>query len=225
MSLHELRACSNKKAYRIKVIWPDGSHTRVECHSHSTVDEVLKFVRSRSSLGSEAHGWAIYEKFRNSVRCPMSNTVIGDILYRWENFARGNSIRKHVTFLMRKRLFTDYVYNELTHGDGQDLTEIRQLVYQISDSLYNSQIKMPNGSQTLVDLCAMFAICEFSHQLRRQLQLEAQKASKAAAAKRRQNGGILVNLARGVSGDQILPSRRNSIFPSFVANNFRKNSG
>ncbi|KAK3585200.1 hypothetical protein CHS0354_027488 [Potamilus streckersoni] len=128
-----------------------GSHLEItQAHSshgsHLETTQVIKTVKAKIGMRSDAECFALYEVVGISERSMTLDERISDTISKWERLAKGCG-QKDMRLVFKKRLFIDPYLNPI------DPVECDMVFHQLLEELFERRI--PLNPQDAVRLCAL----------------------------------------------------------------------
>ncbi|XP_062572386.1 myosin-I heavy chain-like isoform X2 [Saccostrea cucullata] len=143
-SQKEIQCLTERRPIFEKVFFLNGENRSVEFDSASTCGELIKTVKAKIGMRSDAECFSLYE-IGPSERHMAHDERLSDMLSKWERLGRG--FGKEQKMLFKKRLFIDPYINPL------DPVECDLVFHQLMGDLAES--KIPITQQEAVKLCAL----------------------------------------------------------------------
>ncbi|XP_078315381.1 unconventional myosin heavy chain 6-like isoform X5 [Crassostrea virginica] len=143
-SQKEIQCLTERRPIFEKVYFLNMENRSVEFDSASTCGELIKTVKAKIGMRSDAECFSLYE-IGPSERHMAHDERLSDMLSKWERLGRG--FGKEQKMLFKKRLFIDPYINPL------DPVECDLVFHQLMGDLAES--KIPITQQEAVKLCAL----------------------------------------------------------------------
>ncbi|KAK0050723.1 unconventional myosin-X [Biomphalaria pfeifferi] len=145
-SLKEIHAVIQRKPITQKVFFLNGEQRIIEFDSAGTCGEVIKTVKTKIGMRSDAECFAIYEMMGTSERAMTSDERLSDTVSKWERLSRSGAIRD-LKLVFKKHLFIDPYINT------SDPVECDLLFNQLIEDVFEQRI--PISHKEAVHLCAL----------------------------------------------------------------------
>ncbi|XP_056022495.1 myosin-I heavy chain-like isoform X9 [Ostrea edulis] len=143
-SQKEIQCLTERRPIFEKVYFLNMENRSVEFDSASTCGELIKTVRAKIGMRSDAECFSLYE-IGPSERHMAHDERLSDMLSKWERLGRG--FGKEQKMLFKKRLFIDPYINPL------DPVECDLVFHQLMG--YLAESKIPITQEEAVKLCAL----------------------------------------------------------------------
>ncbi|CAL1545802.1 unnamed protein product [Lymnaea stagnalis] len=157
-SVKEIQCIVQRKPVTQKVFFLNGEQRIIEFDSAGTCGEVIKTVKTKIGMRSDAECFAIYEMMGSSERAMDCCERLSDTVSKWERLSRSGACNKtlvvchmYLTFfclyLLQKRLFIEPYVNT------SDPVECDLLFNQLIEDVFEQRI--PIDHKEAVHLCAL----------------------------------------------------------------------
>ncbi|KAL3874589.1 hypothetical protein ACJMK2_037577 [Sinanodonta woodiana] len=145
-SFQEIEFTLMRKPINQKMYLPNGEYRIIEFDSAATCGEVIKTVKAKIGMRSDAECFALYEVVGVSDRSMTSDERLSDTISKWERLAKGCG-QKDMRLVFKKRLFIDPYLNPI------DPVECDMVFHQLLEDLFERRI--PLNPEDAVRLCAL----------------------------------------------------------------------
>ncbi|XP_059160288.1 unconventional myosin heavy chain 6-like isoform X2 [Physella acuta] len=145
-SVKEIQCIIQRKPITQKIYFLNGEQRILEFDSAGTCGEVIKNVKTKIGMRSDAECFAIYEMMGNSERAMSSDERLSDTVSKWERLSRSGAVRD-LKLLFKKRLFIEPYVNT------SDPVECDLLFNQLIEDVFEQRI--PISHKEAVHLCAL----------------------------------------------------------------------
>ncbi|KAH9515344.1 hypothetical protein Btru_014195 [Bulinus truncatus] len=145
-SVREIQSVIQRKPITQKVFFLNGEQRIIEFDSAGTCGEVIKTVKTKIGMRSDAECFAIYEMMGTSERAMACDERLSDTVSKWERLSRSGAVRD-LKLVFKKRLFIDPYVNT------SDPVECDLLFNQLIEDVFEQRI--PINHKEAVHLCAL----------------------------------------------------------------------
>ncbi|XP_060082957.1 myosin-I heavy chain-like [Ylistrum balloti] len=145
-SRKEIQSLTERRPVHERVYFMNGEHRSVEFDSASTCSELIKVVKAKIGMRSDAECFSLYEYVGGSERNMYPEERLSDMLSKWERLAHSTNIRDF-RIVFKKRLFIDPYINPL------DPVECDLVFHQLIEDMFEH--RLPLSSKDAVQLCAL----------------------------------------------------------------------
>ncbi|XP_045181128.2 myosin-I heavy chain-like isoform X2 [Mercenaria mercenaria] len=146
-STKEIDCVISRKPINEKVFLLNGDHRIIEFDAAAVCGEVLKTVKAKIGMRSDAECFALYEVTSgSSERCMNTDERMSDTLSKWERISKGSSTRE-MKLVFKKRLFIEPYLNPI------DPVECDLVFHQLIEDVFEHRV--PLTPQDAVRLCAL----------------------------------------------------------------------
>ncbi|XP_052271099.1 unconventional myosin-VIIb-like isoform X2 [Dreissena polymorpha] len=146
-SAKEIECVIARKPINEKVFFLNGDNRIIEFDAAATCGELIKTVKAKIGMRSDAECFALYEVTPGtSDRCMNHDERMSDTLSKWERICKGASTRE-MKLVFKKRLFIDPYLNPI------DPVECDLIFHQLIEDVFENHA--PITPQDAVRLCAL----------------------------------------------------------------------
>ncbi|KAL4238111.1 hypothetical protein ACF0H5_002823 [Mactra antiquata] len=146
-SAKEIDCVSSRKPINERVYLLNGDHRVIEFDAAATCVEVIRTVKAKIGMRSDAECFALYEVTSGtSERCMNHDERMSDTLSKWERISKGAST-KEMKLVFKKRLFIEPYLNPI------DPVECDLVFHQLTEDVFEHRV--PLTPQDAVRLCAL----------------------------------------------------------------------
>ncbi|CAG5127788.1 unnamed protein product, partial [Candidula unifasciata] len=145
-SIAEIQCVIQRKPITHKIYFLNGEQRVIEFDSAGTCGEVIKTVKTKIGMRSDAECFAIYEIMGSSERCMAQDERLSDTVSKWERLSRSGAVRD-LKLVFKKRLFIEPYVNT------SDPVECDLLFNQLIEDVFEQRI--PITHKEAVHLCAL----------------------------------------------------------------------
>ncbi|XP_076097464.1 myosin-VIIa-like isoform X5 [Mytilus galloprovincialis] len=150
-SRKEIKCLIDRRQIYDRVYFMNGENRSIEFDSAATCEEVIKTVKAKIGMRSDADCFALYEQIGGSdlydikERCMNLDEKLSDTLSKWERLSRG-AVRDN-RLIFKKRLFISPYINPL------DPVECDLVFHQLIEDMFEQRV--PLTVEDAVHLCAL----------------------------------------------------------------------
>ncbi|XP_055956825.1 myosin-I heavy chain isoform X1 [Patella vulgata] len=144
-SSREVECTIHRKPITEKVFFMTGESRVIEFDSSASCGEVIKTIKAKIGMRSDAECFALYEYMSGSERAMSCEERLSDTLSKWERLARSGAV-KELRLVFKKRLFIEPYLNP------NDPVECDLVFNQLIESVFEQRV--PLSMQDAVHLCA-----------------------------------------------------------------------
>ncbi|XP_052766932.1 myosin-I heavy chain-like isoform X3 [Mya arenaria] len=146
-SAKEIECVTGRKPINEKVFLLNGDHRVIEFDAAATCGELIKSVKAKIGMRSDAECFALYEITQGSSdRCMNHDERMSDTLSKWERISKGSTARE-LKLVFKKRLFIEPYLNPI------DPVECDLIFHQLIEDIFEHRV--PLTPQDAVRLCAL----------------------------------------------------------------------
>ncbi|XP_035824689.1 myosin-I heavy chain [Aplysia californica] len=142
----EIQCVIQRKPVTQKIYFLNGEQRVIEFDSAGTCGEMIKTVKTKIGMRSDAECFAMYEIMGTSERAMTCDERLSDTISKWDRLSRSGAV-KELKLVFKKRLFIEpYVNNS-------DPVECDLLFNQLIEDVFEQRI--PVSHKEAVHLCAL----------------------------------------------------------------------
>ncbi|GAB1607514.1 unconventional myosin-X isoform X1 [Argonauta hians] len=145
-SCKEVYCIAQRKPIAERIYFLNGEQRMVEFDSAATCGEIIKTVKAKIGMRSDAECFALYEYIGTTERNMSSEERLSDTVSKWERLSK-TSASRDPKLVFKKRLFID------PYTNINDAVECDLVFHQLVEDVFEQRI--PISSQDAVQLCAL----------------------------------------------------------------------
>ncbi|XP_036363570.1 unconventional myosin-X isoform X1 [Octopus sinensis] len=145
-SCKEIYCIAQRKPITERIYFLNGEQRMVEFDSAATCGEIIKTVKAKIGMRSDAECFALYEYIGTTERNMSSEERLSDTVSKWERLIK-TSASRDPKLVFKKRLFID------PYTNINDAVECDLVFHQLVEDVFEQRI--PISSQDAVRLCAL----------------------------------------------------------------------